>query len=209
MSSGATKRGQGTGVHPTGELGVWIFLASEGLLFGSVILAYLVARLQNGAAFAAASAQLSLPLGTLNTAVLLTSSFAIASALIWSEAGRNRRARLAIWATVSLGLGFLCIKGFEYWDEAQRGLLPILMLDFRYDGPDPQHARLFFDAYLALTGLHALHLLSGIVLIGSIALLWRRLKDPSHVLRLSALYWHLIDIVWVFLFPLLYLVRAP
>lgn len=207
MSQRDDKHGEGTGTGPASEFGVWIFLGSETLLFGAVILAYLVARLGHGEAFAAASAQLSLPLGTVNTAVLLTSSLAVAIALILAERGDDRHARLALLATTLLGLAFLAIKALEYDHEAQQGLLPILGLPFRFSGTDPQHARLFFDAYLALTGLHAVHLLTGIGLLTALAVGWRRLQRPAHALRLSALYWHLIDVVWVFLFPILYLVR--
>lgn len=207
MSQAQSARGEGTGTVPAGEFGVWIFLASETLLFGAVILAYAVARLGHGEAFAAASAMLSLPLGTINTAVLLTSSLAAAVAVIMAERDEARLARLAILATALLGVVFLGIKALEYDNEAKEGLLPILGLTFSFPGADPQHARLFFDLYLALTGLHALHLLTGIGLMMVLAAGWKRFQRPARTLRLSALYWHLIDVVWVFLFPILYLVR--
>ena len=200
-------QGQGIGVRPSGELGVFVFLVSEGLLFGALILGYTVMRLAPGASFGAGSAQLSLPLGTLNTAVLLTSSFCIALATIWGDAGRDQWARLAALATAALGLVFLCIKAYEYFDEAQRGLLPVRDMSDRYPRSSPPGTRLFFDTYLALTGTHAVHVISGIGLVGGIAALWHRLDRPAHTLKLAALYWHFIDVVWVFLFPLLYLVR--
>lgn len=202
----AEAQGHGTGVEPSGEFGVFVFLVSEGLLFSALILGYLVARLAPGADFAAGSRALSLPLGTLNTAVLLSSSFCIALATIWGSE-RSRWARLAALATVTLGIVFLCIKGYEYFEEAQKGLLPFRDMSDRYPKAEPQHLRLFFDVYLALTGTHALHVISGIGLVGGIALFWRRLARPAHTLKLAALYWHFIDVIWVFLFPLLYLAR--
>jgi len=207
MSRESAHQGEGTGVQATGEFGVFIFLGSEALLFGGLILTYVVARLHHHEAFVAGSAELSLVTGTANTAILLTSSFAIALATIWSEEGKDNRARLALAVTAALGLLFLCVKAYEYYDEAQRHVLPVLGLPFNYSGPDPQHARLFFDAYLALTGTHGLHVLTGIGLVLTLTLGWKRLGRPAHWLKLGALYWHFIDVIWVFLFPILYMVR--
>jgi cytochrome c oxidase subunit 3 len=202
----AEAQGHGTGVQPSGEFGVFVFLVSEGLLFSALILGYLVARLAPGADFAAGSHELSLPLGTINTAVLLTSSFCIALATIWGEE-HGRWARLACLATAALGVAFLCIKGYEYFEEAQKGLLPFRDMSDRYPRVDPPHLRLFFDVYLALTGTHGVHVISGVGLVGGIAVFWGRLARPTHTLKMAALYWHFIDVIWVFLFPLLYLVR--
>jgi len=202
----AEVQGHGTGVERSREFGVFVFLVSEGLLFSALILGYLVARLAPGADFAGGSHELSLTLGTLNTAVLLTSSFVIALATIWGE-DHARWARIAALITAALGIVFLCIKGYEYFEEAQKGLLPFRDMADRYPKGEPQHLRLFFDVYLALTGTHGLHVISGVGLVGGIAAFWRRLKRPAHTLRLAALYWHFIDVIWVFLFPLLYLVR--
>jgi cytochrome c oxidase subunit 3 len=202
-----TAQGRSVGVEPAGEFGVFVFLASEGLLFGGLLLAYAVARLQPDADFAAGSRELSLPLGTANTAVLLTSSFCAALAAIASDAGRQRWARLGLAATAALGLVFLAIKAAEYWDEAQKGLLPIRDAAVRYPTAKTPPLRLFFDVYFALTLTHALHVVSGIAVLCGIAAGWRRLARPAHVLRLATLYWHFIDVIWVVLFPLLYLVR--
>ena len=200
-------QGHGTGVRASGEFGMFVFLISEGLLFSALVLGYVVARLAPGADFGGGSRELSLPLGTINTAVLLSSSFAIALSTIWADDRHDRRARLAALATVLLGIVFLCIKGTEYWGEAQKGLLPVRDMADRYPKPTPAHLRLFFDVYLVLTGTHALHVLSGIGVVGGVALFWRRLARPAHTLKMVALYWHFIDVIWVFLFPLLYLVR--
>lgn len=203
----AELQGHGTGVAPSGQFGVFIFLASEGMLFGALILAYLGARIENAPAFVAGSHELSLPLGTANTAVLLTSSFLAALATIWADEKRARPARLALAATAVLGTLFLAIKGYEYWDEARRSLLPVPDIALRDPFHQVETTRVFFDAYLALTGVHALHLITGIALVATLALFWHRLRNPGHVVRLAALYWHFIDLIWVFLFPLLYLVR--
>lgn len=203
----ADAQGHGTGVEPSGEFGVFVFLVSEGLLFAALVLGYIVARLAPGADFGGGSRELSLALGTTNTAVLLTSSFCIALATIWADGGRQQWARLAALATIALGAVFLCIKGYEYFEETQKGLLPFRDMADRYPKAVPQHLRLFFDVYLGLTGTHALHVVSGIGLLCGIALFWRRLVRPAHTLKMAALYWHFIDVVWVFLFPLLYLVR--
>jgi cytochrome c oxidase subunit 3 len=200
-------QGHGTGVEPSGQFGVFIFLASEGMLFGALILAYLGARIENAPSFVAGSHELSLPLGTANTVVLLTSSLGAALATIWSDAKRPRPARLALGVTALLGLAFLAIKGLEYSDESRRNLLPVPDIALRDPFHQVEATRVFFDAYLALTGTHALHLVTGIVLMAGLALFWRRLRNPGHVVQLAALYWHFIDLVWVFLFPLLYLVR--
>lgn len=204
MTAEATQRR----TREAGEFGVFVFLVSEGLLFSALVLGYVVARLAPNADFAAGSGQLSLPLGSINTAVLLTSSFCAALATIWGDGGRHRRARLMLLATAVLGVAFLCIKGYEYFEEAQRGLLPFRDMSDRYPRLEVAPHRLFFDVYLALTGTHALHVVSGAALVAGVAAFWRRLAHPAHTLRMVVLYWHFIDVIWVFLFPLLYLVRG-
>jgi cytochrome c oxidase subunit 3 len=200
-------QGSGTGVEPAGEVGMFVFLAAEGLLFGGLLLTYLVGRLRFSEAFSAGSHDLSLPLGTANTAILLTSSFAVALSTIAAKVGRSRVARLLLAATAVLGVIFLAIKGLEYWDEAARSLLPFTDSDLQSPTADLPRTRMFFDVYLALTLTHALHLISGIVVVIGIAAAWRRLVRPEAALTLAALYWHFVDVLWVFLFPLLYLVR--
>ena len=188
-------------------LGVWVFLGSEAMLFGGLILAYVVARLHHGEAFAAGSAELDFALGTANTAVLLTSSLTIALADLFTEERRSA-ARLFLLASAGLGLGFLAIKGMEYASEVSRGLVPAFGLPFGYEGPDRAGAALFFDLYLAMTGLHAIHLASGIVVVGWIVLTYPQIGQARRERRTrgAGLYWHFIDVVWVFLYPLLYLI---
>jgi len=184
-------------------------VGSEAMLFGAVMLVFLICPFSYGPAFAAASKHLSLPLGTLNTAVLITSSFAMALAHLFSTAGRQRAAALALGATTLLGIVVLAIKGTEYAMEFHAGIAPVLSAPFTFDGPDPAHAQLFFSLYFAMTGLHGLHLIGGIAVIGWLLAFWRRSEPASRIRRIHAagLYWHFVDVVWVFLFPILYLIN--
>jgi cytochrome c oxidase subunit 3 len=188
--------------------GMWIFIGSEAMLFGGLILIYVTARLNYPDVFGAASRHLSLPLGGTNTAVLLTSSFAMAAAHLFAQEERWRAASRALMVTAALGVVFLVIKGTEYVMEYSEGIAPVLGLPFHFEGRDPVHAKLFFDLYFAMTGLHALHLIGGIIGVSGILFLWRNAEPSSRVRRVQAigLYWHFVDIVWVFLFPFLYLV---
>ncbi|MDX8529289.1 cytochrome c oxidase subunit 3 [Mesorhizobium sp. MSK_1335] len=188
---------------------MWVFIGSEAMLFGAIFLVFLVAHLDFGPAFAAASKHLSLPLGTFNTAVLITSSFTMALAHMLA---RHRRWRATVWAlmtTSALGACFLIVKGIEYSKEISEGLAPLLGLPFRYTGPDPVHAEFFFGLYFAMTSLHALHLIGGIVVIAGMIALWPTASPAGRLRRVAAvgLYWHFIDIIWVFMFPVFYLIN--
>jgi cytochrome c oxidase subunit 3 len=192
------------------RLGMWVFIASEALLFAAVILAYLVVRAHHGAAFAIGAKDLSFGFGTLNTAVLLTSSLAMALAEIRADEPNSfRQARLLMLAAGALGIVFLAIKFTEYHDEYARGLAPLFGWPFAYSGPDPHGAALFFDFYFAMTALHAVHLTAGLLAIAGVALFWGRATAASRRRRTTAvaLYWHFVDVIWVFLYPLLYLIN--
>ena len=190
----------------TAELAMWIFLATEILFFGVLFMAYLVTRLHHPQAFAAASRFTDLTLGGTNTAVLLTSSLAMALA---GRAARARRWRQCAWllaATFALGVTFLGIKATEYRADFAHHLVP--GPGFSLHGPDRTGLEQFFLAYFVTTGAHAVHLLVG---IGVVAVLWLRIssgrrRPHARLVEVSGLYWHLVDIVWIFLFPLLYLV---
>ncbi|WP_027145637.1 cytochrome c oxidase subunit 3 [Mesorhizobium sp. WSM3626] len=189
--------------------GMWVFIGSEAMLFGAILLVFLIARISYGTAFAAASQRLSLPLGTLNTAVLLTSSFAMVLAHTFTA---SRRWRPAVWALICtslLGIVFLFVKAVEYGREFKEGLAPVLGAPFSFTGPDPTHAEFFFALYFAMTSLHALHLICGVAVIAGMLLLWPGTTEASRTHRVQAigLYWHFVDIVWVFLFPVLYLIN--
>lgn len=192
----------------TNSLGMWIFLVSEVMLFGGLLTVYLVYRLLYPQAFTAGSSHLDVVLGTVNTAVLLTSSLTMATAVYAAQTGKNRLTRVLLAATALLGLVFLGIKGVEYWQEYQEQLIP--GLNFAWEGTDAAQAELFFALYFIMTGLHAIHLFIGIGLVG-VTPLWRRQRpfrsDPASLVEMVGLYWHFVDVVWVFLFPLLYLME--
>jgi cytochrome c oxidase subunit 3 len=187
----------------TVTLGMWAFLATEVLFFGALIAAYFNYRIWFGAEFIAAARMTKVVLGTINTAVLLTSSACVAMAVSAHEAGARRAPVLWLVATALLGLSFIVIKGYEYSLEYQEHLVPALNFDLARHGGV---AEIFFMFYFCATGLHALHLLIGICVIGwlAFAIGTDRLR-PGSTTRLIGLYWHFIDIVWIFLFPLIYL----
>ncbi|MBZ9880750.1 cytochrome c oxidase subunit 3 [Mesorhizobium sp. CA10] len=188
---------------------MWVFIGSEAMLFGAIFLVFLIGHIDFGPAFAAASKHLSLPLGTFNTAVLITSSFTMALAHRFTLQRRWRATVWALAATSALGVCFLIVKGIEYGKEISEGLAPVLDLPFRYAGPDPMHAQLFFGLYFTMTSLHALHLIGGIVVIAGMIAFWRPSSPANRLRRVAAvgLYWHFVDIIWVFMFPVLYLIN--
>ena len=187
--------------------GMWLFLATEVLFFGGLFLAYTVYRYSYPEAFRHASSHTLVVVGTINTAILLISSFCMVLAVQAAE--QTKRFALFSWltATAVLGVLFLVIKGFEYHHEIQQGLFP--GPNFHFEGPDRPQAKLFFCLYFVMTGIHALHVIIGIFLIGTYAV-WalyaRRLEPLRTSVDLLGLYWHFVDIVWVFLFPLIYLI---
>ncbi|HXT60505.1 MAG TPA: cytochrome c oxidase subunit 3 [Pirellulales bacterium] len=197
--------------HEAGEMGMWMFLATEVMFFGGMFLTYSLYRMQDEAAFAAASHQMDLWWGTANTAVLLTSSLMMASAVHAAQTSQRKLLEGMLLATMALGTVFLCIKGYEYYEKYREGHMPLFGLPFRYDGPSPEHAEMFFGLYFIMTGIHALHMLIG---LGLLLWLWahaRRgglLGEFSAPVHITGLYWHFVDIVWVFLFPFLYLIGA-
>lgn len=175
---------------PTAKMGVWWFLASEIMLFGGLIASFIVFRL-GGPGWAEASHHLSVTLGALNTLVLLTSSFTVVKAFVAAERGDARALRMHLGLTILGALIFLAIKAIEYTTEIRAGFTPA--------------AGIFWSFYYTMTGLHALHVLGGIVINGVVlAIEGAGAKNP-HRVELAGLYWHFVDVVWIFLFPLLYL----
>ena len=188
----------------TVTLGMWAFLATEVLFFGALIAAYLNYRVWFGEQFIAAASLTKVVLGTANTAVLLTSSACMAMAVTTFDAGRRRAPVLWLSATALLGFVFVVIKATEWWLEYQEHLVPALDFDLaKYGGV----AEIFFVFYFSATGLHALHLLIGIAIVTWLAIRIGRgsIEPGGSTTRLVGLYWHFVDIVWIFLFPLIYL----
>lgn len=190
-----------------GALGMWVFLVTEVMFFGGLFLSYTIYRVIYAEAFADASRHLNTTLGAVNTAVLICSSLTVVLAVYSAQIGNRTLLLWFLLATILLGLVFLGIKFIEYAHKFTEHLVPGGA--FVYPGPYTQPAKLFFSLYFAMTGVHALHMVIG---IGIFAVLfvqaWRNQFSPSYYtpIELAGLYWHFVDIVWIFLFPLLYLI---
>ena len=187
-------------------LGMWTFLATEVLFFGGMFLSYIVYRYAYPSAFAEASKHTIVLYGTINTAILLTSSLTMALAVHAAQEGRNRALLRYLLITIFFACCFLLVKGLEYHQDLDERLWP-----GRHFKPDlPPQAQIFWFLYWAMTGLHALHVTIGVGVLSVIAhMAWRR-KFTAHYYNpvdVSALYWHFVDIVWIWLYPLLYLIN--
>jgi cytochrome c oxidase subunit 3 len=188
-------------------LGMWLFLVNEVMFFGGLFLAYTYYRSLYPEVWAAASHHLDVRLGTFNTVVLIGSSLTMALAVRAGERGQRSHINWFIIATLVLGGIFLGVKGYEYHHKWVEHLVPGPY--FHFEGPHGREAHIFFFLYFLMTGMHALHMIIGAGIM--IALLWwnhqgRFTKRYSAQVHVSGLYWHFVDIVWIFLFPLLYLV---
>lgn len=188
-------------------LGMWAFLATEILFFGVLFAAYIFCRINHPDAFAEASRHTDMILGTLETALLLASSCAAALAVREVQLGGRRAATWLLLLTASLGATFLILHGFEYVAEYHAGLIPGIR--FTQTGPHASAVALFYCLYYFITGFHGLHVAIGIGVLLTMA--WRTSRGAfdAHYhtpLELSALYWHLVDIVWIFVYPLIYLI---
>ncbi|HEX4195986.1 MAG TPA: cytochrome c oxidase subunit 3 [Caulobacteraceae bacterium] len=183
--------------------GLWSFLASEALFFGALFLGYAVVRHLHIAGFDIGARHTNAVFGTLNTAILLTSSLTMAIAERGALADRTRLARIMLALTLMLGAAFLVVKGFEYHEDLEEHLLPGHGFAIPLRG-----AVLFFSFYWVMTGVHALHLSIGLGLVGRLfgLSLAGRLVENRASIQTTTLYWHLVDLIWVFLFPLFYLV---
>ncbi len=189
------------------SFGMWVFLVTEILFFGGLFLAYTVYRSQYARAFAEASRHLDITLGTFNTAVLIVSSLTMALAVFSAATGRRRALLLFLIATMVLGGVFLGVKAVEYGHKFHDHLVP--GAHFRFPGPYAQQAEIFYSLYFAMTGLHAAHMIVGIGILTVLVLQARKDRygpDYYTPVEVSGLYWHFVDIVWIFLFPLLYLI---
>jgi len=190
-------------VHPrpdTGlynaKLGVWLFLASEVMLFGALFSSYILLRTGNPHWPTQVWNILSVPLATINTFILIGSSVTVVLAWANLRLGDLRKGRMFLGITLLCGVGFMCIKAYEYWHKFEHGIYP--------------RSSNFMAIYFTLTGLHGLHVLGGMIvfayLVGPGAKMWK--TDPERYtnrIEVVGLYWHFVDLVWIFLFPTLYL----
>ena len=191
-------------------LGMWVFLITEIMFFGGLFMAYLVYRWQAPAAFQEASAHLSIGWGGFNTAVLIFSSLTMALAVRAAQTSQPARTQLNwILITMVLGATFLGVKAIEYTEKFRDHIVP--GPNFRWEGLYPQGAEQFYSLYFCMTGLHALHMIIGLGIMTWLlvtALKDRYDSDYYTPVEVAGLYWHFVDIVWIFLFPLLYLIGA-
>ena len=189
----------------TSKTGMWLFLFTEMLLFGGLFVVYSVYRFRNPLAFHLAAGELSVFIGTLNTVILLTSSATIAMSVTAMQKQNKKLTLLLLGITVLLGIAFLVNKYFEWGGHIREHIYPgSSVLALRGHGDV-----LFYGLYYFMTGLHALHIIIGLVFISFIAVFVVRNKvGPENFVLLenSGLYWHLVDLIWIFLFPLFYLI---
>lgn len=196
--------------HETAIAGMWAFLATECLFFGPLFLAWLFSRHFSQAGFDFGAAQTNLTIGTVNTALLITSSFAYGVALWSAQTGRRRVMILAFAIAWFLGFAFMTLKfGVEWPEDFRKGLFP--GADFSVPEPKRGGAALFFSFYFLGTAIHGAHLFIGLALLAWI--IWRVSAFPDvkrTTLAVVGLYWSFVDIVWLILYPLIYLVgRVP
>jgi len=194
------------------KLGMWLFLAQEVLFFAGLFVAYGVVRVAYPEAFAAGAAQLDWVMGGLNTIVLLFSSLTAALAVRYAQLGDRKMVSTMLYVTIACAFGFLIIKFFEYSAKFEHGLLPGVHWHPHLAHATellPARTHVFFGIYFLLTGLHGVHVIIGIGVLAWIAVRNNRGEFSSEYwtpVDLAALYWHLVDLVWIFLFPLLYLI---
>ena len=210
-----------------GTLGMWVFLVTEIMFFGGMFLAYTLYRYKYPEAFAVASNHLDIKLGVTNTVVLIVSSFTMAMAVFSTQVGKQHNSIIFLILTMVLGMTFLGIKAVEYHDKYRDNLIPGQLIPSRPFNPEVAKAgdtdahklhlppgvakgnvEMFYWIYFAMTGMHALHMIIGIGILTVILILaWRGRFGPEYhaPVEISGLYWHFVDIVWIFLFPLLYL----
>jgi cytochrome c oxidase subunit 3 len=182
--------------------GIWVFLVSELLFFGAIFLCYGYLRILHPSAFEEASRHTNVVFGTLNTAILLTSSLTMVLAARSADIKVKSATVLCLGLTAALGLAFLVVKGFEYKEDIDEGLVPGAHFVLAAVA-----ARMFFSVYWTVTAVHAVHLVIGIVAVARLTIDVYREKLPlrSPQYEVTALYWHLVDIIWILLYPLLYL----
>ncbi|MGE3541213.1 MAG: cytochrome c oxidase subunit 3 family protein [Candidatus Tectimicrobiota bacterium] len=188
------------------HLGMWVFLLTEIMFFGGLFAGYTVYRTFYPEAFAAGSHHLDIVLGGINTVILLASSLTMALAVQAAQSGQRRALVQFLLLTFAFGLLFLGIKTIEYGHKFADHLVP--GPSFVFEGPLTGQVQLFFSFYFGMTGMHAVHMIIGLALLALFAWqAWRGHLAPTYAapVEMLGLYWHFVDVVWIFLFPLLYL----
>jgi cytochrome c oxidase subunit 3 len=189
------------------RLGMWLFLATEVLLFAGLFCGYAVYRFEFPAAFEECSRHLDIALGTVNTVVLITSSFTVALAIHFARTNRSKAAAVCLVITLAFALAFLGIKAVEYTAHFREHALPGKY--YAFEEVKLPGSAMFYTLYFLMTGLHGVHVVAGMSVLSYI--LWRttqgRYSSAYYTgIELGGLYWHLVDLVWIFLYPLLYLI---
>jgi cytochrome c oxidase subunit 3 len=200
--------------HEVASLGMWIFLATEVMFFGTLFLGLGVYHSMYPDAFETASTKLNRPIGAINTVVLLVSSLTVVLAVHYTRLGEGRRVMMFLGVTALLGVCFLCLKGLEYYLDYRENLIPGWRFEDKewiaagLGAEDIPHVKLFLLFYWIMTGFHALHVTIGIAVVTAMVILARQGRfSPGYYspVDVTALYWHFVDIVWIFLLPMLYL----
>lgn len=191
-----------------GKLGMWLFLATEILLFGGLFVAYSIFNYLHPAEFKEAHKFLDVSLGALNTVVLLFSSLTVVLAIHAAQQNKKKWVVINLVITIACAATFLVVKYFEYSHKFHAGLLPgMYFTNGVISNPDQAH--IYFGIYFLMTGLHGIHVLIGVIVLTWLLLRTIRGDFSSQYylpLELGGLYWHLVDVIWIFLFPLLYLI---
>jgi len=194
--------------HEAASLGMWIFLATEVMFFGGIFAGYAIYRNLYLPGFEAGSHMLNVTIGAVNTAVLICSSLTMALAVRAAQMGKRNALVTFLILTIALGLAFVIIKlTLEWRHDYLEGFAP--GLNFTFAGANAKSVELFFCFYFIMTGVHALHMVIGVGVLGVLLIqAWKGHFGPDHfnAVEGAGLYWHFVDIVWIFLFPLLYLI---
>ena len=203
------------------SLGMWLFLATEIMFFGGMFCAYLIYRMNYYSEFAAGSRSLDIWLGTINTIVLICSSLTVALGVRAAQMGKRTLLVILLILTLIFGLAFLGIKGIEWYAKYTEHHIPGASFDasdlekppYSNGNIDQSHEQIYFSLYFAMTGLHALHMIIGVGIFSFLLYhAWKGRYTPAYYtpVEIGGLYWHFVDIVWIYLFPLLYLIdRKP
>ncbi|TFH02273.1 MAG: cytochrome c oxidase subunit 3 family protein [Calditrichales bacterium] len=189
------------------KLGMWVFLLTEILLFGGLFVAYGIFRAANPDMFYNAHKFLDVSMGTLNTIVLITSSLTMALAIRSMQVNQKKQTIAFLVATLVFASVFLVVKFFEYSHKIELGQLPGNM--YTFTGVAGNNPHIFFSIYFAMTGLHGIHVILGMLVISWVLIKTVRgnFSDQYYTpIEMTGLYWHLVDLIWIFLFPLLYLI---